>query len=47
MSHSLYHHIVHAVEGHDVYFVQKRDRNRHLGLSCLQKITAAFMMISQ
>jgi hypothetical protein len=47
MSHSLYLRIVDAIEGHDDYFVQKRDRNGRLGLSCLQKITAAFMMISQ
>jgi hypothetical protein len=47
MSHSLYLRIMHAIEGHDDYFVQKRDRNRCLGLSCLQKIIAAFMMISQ
>jgi hypothetical protein len=47
MSHSLYLCIVHVVEGHDDYFMQKRDRNKHLGLLCLQKITAAFMMISQ
>jgi hypothetical protein len=38
---------MHVVEGHDDYFVQKRDRNGRLGLSCLQKITAAFMMINQ
>jgi hypothetical protein len=47
MSRSLYLHIVHVVEGYGDYFVQKRDRNECLGLSCLQKITAAFMMISQ
>jgi hypothetical protein len=35
MSCSLYLRIVHAVEGYDDYFVQKRDRNIHLGLSCL------------
>jgi hypothetical protein len=44
---SQYLRIVHAVKGHDDYFVQKRDRNGHLCLSCLQKITVAFMMISQ
>jgi hypothetical protein len=47
MSHSLYLRIVHAVERHDDYFVQKRDRNGRLGFLCLQKITAAFMMTSQ
>ncbi len=46
MSRSLYLRVVHVVEGHDGYFVQKRDRNGRLGLSCVQKVTAAFMMIS-
>jgi len=35
-----------AIEQHDNYFVQKRDRCGRLGLSCLQKVTAALMMIS-
>jgi len=35
-----------AIEQHDNYFVQKRDRCGQLGLSCLQKVTAALMMIS-
>jgi len=38
--------IVQSVEQHNDYFVQKREGNGRLGLSCLQKITAAYMMIS-
>jgi hypothetical protein len=30
-----------------IVLCKKRDRNGRLGLSCLQKITVAFMMISQ
>lgn len=46
MGRSLFMRIVQAVEQHDDYFVQKREGNGRLGLSCLQKICAAYMMIS-
>ena len=42
MSRTLYLRIVQAVEQHDNYFEQKRDRVGRLGLSSLQKITVAF-----
>jgi len=35
-----------AVEEHDDYFVQKRNAASTLGLSCLQKVVAAFRMIA-
>jgi len=35
-----------AVEEHDEYFVQKRNAAGELGLSCLQKIIAAFRMLA-
>jgi len=35
-----------AVEEHDDYFVQKRNAAGTLGLSCLQKVVAAFRMIA-
>jgi hypothetical protein len=38
--------IVQAIEQHDDYFVQKRESNGRFGLSCLQKIIAAYIMIS-
>lgn len=38
--------ILQAIEQHDDYFVQKRDRAGRLGLSTLQKVTAAYAMIS-
>jgi hypothetical protein len=41
MSYSLYLRTLQAVEQHDNYFEQKRDRVGWLGLSSLQKITAA------
>jgi hypothetical protein len=34
------------VEKHDDYFVQKRNAAGTLGLSCLQKVVAAFRMIA-
>ena len=34
--------IMNAVEEHDEYFVQKRNAAGILGLSCLQKVVAAF-----
>ena len=46
MSRTLYLRIVQAVEQHDNYFEQKRDRVGRLGLSSLQKITVAFLMLS-
>jgi hypothetical protein len=39
-------HIMNAVEEHDDYFVQKRNATSTLGLSCLQKVAAAFRMIA-
>ena len=38
--------IMNAVEEHDDYFVQKRNATGTLGLSCLQKVAAAFKMIA-
>ena len=38
--------IMKVVEGHDDYFVQKRNVANVLGLSCFQKITAAMRMLS-
>jgi len=38
--------IINAVEEHDDYFVQKRNAAGTLGLSCLQKVVAAFWMIA-
>jgi len=35
-----------AVESHDDYFVQKRNAANVLGLSCFQKVTAAFRMLT-
>ena len=46
MSRTLYLCIVQAVEQHDNYFEQKRDRVGRLELSSLQNITAAFFMLS-
>ena len=46
MARPLFLRIMQAIEQHDNYFVQKRDRCGRLGLSCLQKVTAALMMIS-
>jgi uncharacterized protein (UPF0303 family) len=34
-----------AVEDHDDYFEQKKNAANKLGLSCLQKVTAAFRML--
>jgi len=39
-------HIINAVEEHDNYFAQKRNAAGTLGLSCLQKVVAAFRMIA-
>ena len=38
--------IMNAVEEHDDYFMQKRNAAGTLGLSCLQKVVAAFRMIA-
>ena len=38
--------IMNAVEEHDDYFVQKRNADGVLGLSCLQKVVAAFRMLA-
>lgn len=38
--------IMHAVENHDDYFKQRRNAANVLGLSCLQKVTAAFRMLT-
>ena len=46
MGHTLFLHILQAVEQHDEYFVQKRNAVGILGLSSLQKITAAFRMLA-
>ena len=46
MSRDLFLRIMHAVEAHDDYFVQKRNAAGKLGLSCLQKVTAAFRMLA-
>ena len=46
MSRSLFLRIKDAVQGHDNYFEQRVDRAGKLGLSPLQKITAAFRMLA-
>ncbi|XP_072149543.1 uncharacterized protein [Setaria viridis] len=46
MRHTLFVRIWNAVEQHDEYFVQKRNAAGVLGLSSLQKITAAFQMLT-
>ena len=38
--------IMNAVEEYDDYFVQKRNAAGPLGLSCLQKVVAAFQMLA-
>ncbi|KAL6226092.1 hypothetical protein ACLB2K_000057 [Fragaria x ananassa] len=45
MSKSLFHRIADAVKAHDNFFMQQRDGIGKLGLSSLQKLTAAFRMI--
>jgi hypothetical protein len=35
-----------AIESHDDYFMQKRSAANVLGLSCFQKVTAAFRMLT-
>ncbi|XP_055960821.1 uncharacterized protein LOC126670604 [Mercurialis annua] len=46
MNRSLFLRIQSAIEAHDPYFVQKRDAAGYLGLSSLQKITAALRMLA-
>ena len=46
MGRTLFLRILQAVEQHDEYFVQKRNAAGILGLSSLQKITAAFQMLA-
>ncbi|AAF97981.1 F21J9.3 [Arabidopsis thaliana] len=46
MSRSLFLRIYDAIQRHDNYFVQRRDRVGKLGLSGLQKMTAAFRMLA-
>ena len=38
--------IMNAIEEHDEYFVQKRNAAGTLGLSCLQKVVAAFRLLA-
>jgi len=38
--------IMNAVEEHDEYFMQKRNAAGTLGLSCLQKVVAAFRLLA-
>ena len=46
MSRELFLCIMNVVESHDDYFVQKRNAANVLGLSCFQKVTAAFRMLT-
>ena len=46
MSRSLFLRIANAVEEHDSFFKQRRDAAGRLGLSPLQKTTAAFRMLT-
>jgi hypothetical protein len=45
MSRDLFLRIMDVVESHGDYFVQKRNAANVLGLSCFQKVTAAFRML--
>ena len=45
MSCSLFLYILSKVEAHEPYFIQKRDNAKRLGLSSLQKMTAALRML--
>lgn len=38
--------ITHVIENYDDYFVQKRNTANILALSCLQKVIAAFRMLT-
>jgi hypothetical protein len=46
MKQHLFVRIMNVVEEHDDYFIQKRNAAGTLGLSCLQKVAAAFKMIA-
>ncbi|XP_042942877.1 uncharacterized protein LOC122277043 [Carya illinoinensis] len=46
MSRPLFLRILNEVESYDPYFVQRRDNAGRLGLSCMQKITAALRMLA-
>ncbi|XP_019183666.1 PREDICTED: uncharacterized protein LOC109178499 [Ipomoea nil] len=46
MSRNLFLRIANAVEDHDNYFLQRRDRIGRLGLSTLQKVTATFQILA-
>ena len=46
MSRSLFLNIISKVEAHGLYFVQKRNGGKKLGLSSFQKITAALRMLA-
>ena len=46
MSRPLFLRIIEAVESYDNYFTQKRDAADMVGLSSLQKVTAAFQMLA-
>ena len=46
MSRNLFLRIVEAVQLHDGYFVQRRDALGRIGLSAIQKITAAMRMLA-
>ncbi|XP_042962638.1 uncharacterized protein LOC122296908 [Carya illinoinensis] len=46
MSRPLYLRILNEVESNDPYFVQRRDNAGRLGLSCMQKVTAALRMLA-
>ena len=46
MSRDLFVRIMNVVESYDDYFAQKRSAANVLGLSCFQKVTAAFRMLT-
>jgi hypothetical protein len=46
MRRTLFIRVLNDVEQHDEYFVQKRNATGKLGLSSLQKVTAAFRMLT-
>ncbi|XP_042974639.1 uncharacterized protein LOC122306272 [Carya illinoinensis] len=46
MSRPLFLRILNEVESYDLYFVQRKDNAGRLGLSCMQKITAALRMLA-
>ena len=46
MNRPLFLRIMNAVEQHDDYFQQKRNAAHQQGLSCFQKVTAVFCMLT-